>query len=217
MAQEQPKIFLIGAGLAGLSFGQGLKQANIPLRIFEPDTSSSFRAQGYRIRLSSEGSTAVKKLLPELLWNAFEATRAVVVPGGFQLLQPPERKTNGADEDHQADSFHPGKAYNADHAVLRNLLLSGLEDHVMFRKRLDRYERGDDNEVVIHFADGTSERGTFLVSVDGVWSAARPQLSPNMVVLDTEGRAVFGKTPITEEIAREIAPEIGHGVVVVGQ
>ena len=215
--QHQPKILIIGAGLAGLSLAQGLRQANVPFHIFERDTSSSFRAQGYRIRISSEGAAAVRKLVPEQLWNAFEATCAEVVGGGFQILAMTGEKDEGGGRGPPGRQFPPGKAYNADRAILRNLLLSGLEEYVSFGKRLDRYELSGNDEVVVHFTDGTVERGTFLVGADGVWSVVRRQLLPNMVVLDTEGRAVFGKTPVTDEITKLIAPEIGHGLVVVGQ
>ena len=79
---EQHKILIIGAGLAGLSLTQGLKQAGVPFHVFERDTSSAFRAQGYRIRIGSDGAGALKHLLPEHLLEAFEATYAEDVHGG---------------------------------------------------------------------------------------------------------------------------------------
>lgn len=85
MPSEQNRILIIGAGLAGLSLAQGLKQKNIPFHIFERDTSSGFRAQGYRIRIGGDGAEALKRLLPEKLWDAFEATCAEVVKGGHQV------------------------------------------------------------------------------------------------------------------------------------
>ena len=68
-----------------------------------------------------------------------------------------------------------------------------------------------------HFADGTSERGTFLVGADGIRSIVRKQLLPNYVLLDTEGRAVFGKTVITDEIAQQIPKQIGNGICVAAE
>ncbi len=66
MAAQQ-KVIIIGAGIAGLSLAQGLKHATpgIPFHLFERDSSASLRAQGYRIRISSDGAGALKRLLPE--------------------------------------------------------------------------------------------------------------------------------------------------------
>ncbi len=72
----QPLILIIGAGLGGLFLAQGLKKANIPFRIFEKDPSKAWRAQGYRIRISSEGAAALAKNLSEELWQLFEETCA---------------------------------------------------------------------------------------------------------------------------------------------
>lgn len=110
-----------------------------------------------------------------------------------------------------------GKIYNADRAVLRELLLRGLEDDVTFGKKLERFEVLEGGGVEVFFADGTSEKGSFLVGADGIRSVVRKQLLPEMVVLDTEGRAVFGKTLITEETMKEMHRFIGDGITVTSQ
>ena len=225
MPQQHPKILITGAGIAGLSLAQGLKQASIPFHIYERDTSSSFRAQGYRIRLGPDGAGGLKRLLPEHLWRAFEATCAEVVHGGRQIdAQTGETAEwggpggpGGPGGGLRGRAVPMGKAYNVDRAVLRDVLLSGLEDRISFGKRLERYEAHGDREIDAYFTDGTTERGTFLVGADGIRSVVRKQLLPNMVILDTEGRAVFGKTNITHEMVRDMAEGIGHGISVIGE
>ena len=212
MSNPQPRILIIGAGLAGLGLAQGLKQANIPFHVFERDTSAGFRAQGYRIRMGADGTAAVKRLLPERLWNAYEATSAEVVHGGRQLDVMTAEESPWMIGRGGPPPGMDGRAYNIDRAVLRDLLLQGLEGDISFGKKMDRFEVVDGGEVVVHFADGTSERGGLLVGADGVRSVLRKQLLPEMVVLDTEGRAVFGKTVITDETTRELHSLIGHGI-----
>lgn len=216
MASSNTRILIIGGGLAGLSLGQGLKQAGIPFHIFERDTSASFRAQGYRIRISPDGAHALQRLLPENLWRAFEATCATVIHGGHQIDASTGLATEWAKRPPPPAGGLDGKSYNTDRAVLRNLLLSGLEYDVSFGKHLDRYDV-DSNEVLAHFADGTSERGSFLVGADGIRSVVRRQLIRAMVLLDTEGRAVFGKTPISKIRSQSVPDEIYHGICLAGK
>ena len=58
-------VIIIGAGLGGLTFARGLHKASIPFKVFErgePLTSSS---QGYRVRLISQGVSALRSLLDD--------------------------------------------------------------------------------------------------------------------------------------------------------
>ena len=101
----------------------------------------------------------------------------------------------------------PDKAYNVDRAVLRSVLLFGMEEHISFGKRLQKFENSS--------ADGTSEQGSFLVGADGVRSVARQQLLPGMTVLDTEGHAVFGKTPVEGELFDHTPQQSGQGICLI--
>ena len=205
-------IIIVGGGLAGLSLGQGLKRAKIPFRIFERDTNASFRAQGYRIRIGEDGAAALKRLLPPQLFDAFEATSAEVVHGGHAV-----NAANGEELQFHIPGGrrpqHGNRAYNADRAVLRNLLLHGLTE-VEFGKQLERYDVHGENEVIAHFADGSTARGDILLGADGVRSVVRRQLLPDFKVLDTEGRAIFGKTLWTERLSKEMPKQIGAGLTI---
>ncbi|KAK5170921.1 uncharacterized protein LTR77_004065 [Saxophila tyrrhenica] len=205
-------IIIVGGGLAGLSLGQGLKQANIPFRIYERDTHASFRAQGYRIRISSDGAAALKKLFPPRLYDAFEATCAKVVLGGHAVNAATGVELEFHLPGGRGSPQHAGKSHNADRAVLRNLLLHGLEGYVEFGKKMERYELNEGGGVTAHFSDGSIAEGDLLIGADGVRSSVRRQLLPDFKILDTEGRPVFGKTLVSDPLTTQLPKQIGNGL-----
>lgn len=208
------RVLIVGGGLSGLAFAQGLKKAtpSIPFRIFERDSSAACRAQGYRIRISG---AALQGLLPAPVFATFEATaNSTIAPGhaidaltgmpdpAAVMPGPPPGMRHGT----------PAKLYNVDRAVLRNVLLQGLEADISYDKKFEAYEILDDNTVQVRFADGTAERGTLLVGADGVRSGVRRQLLPDFPLLDTEGRSVFGKTDLTDEVVAKLPKEFLSGM-----
>lgn len=70
MSASKP-ILISGSGLASLLLAQSLRLSNIPFRIFERDASFVFRAQGYRLRLSTEGLDAIQSVLDAPTWDHF--------------------------------------------------------------------------------------------------------------------------------------------------
>lgn len=202
------RILIVGGGLGGLALGQGLKQAGIDFQIFERDEASSFRAQGYRIRIDQLGGAGLQQVLPAKLFQLFEMTSSKVISGGHAV----DAET-GQEKSSMFSKMPPqvGPAWNVDRTVLRNVLLSGLEQNVSFGKKFQRFELVE-NGVVAHFADGSSEPGSFLVGADGIWSRVRHQLLPDSTLLDTEGRAVFGKTEINTGLLDTIPAIMQKGI-----
>lgn len=209
MSPQKP-ILIIGGGLAGLSLGQGLKQAGVPFRIFERDQAASFRAQGYRIRIDQQGGDALRQLLPVSLFKRFEATSAAVIPGGHSL------DASSGIERPGMGTMPPqiGESWNADRTVLRNLLISGIERYIEFDKKFQGYRLTEDG-VTACFADGSDVSGSFLIGADGVNSILRQQMLPESIILDTEGRAVFGKTLIGATSFNTIPNQINNGICLV--
>jgi 2-polyprenyl-6-methoxyphenol hydroxylase-like FAD-dependent oxidoreductase len=209
-------ILIIGGGLGGLSLAQGLKQKGIPFRIFERDGAASFRAQGYRIRLDDRGFSSLEKLLPKTLFELAERTSSDVVGGGhrYDALTGEKHVAGFGGGPPQGGG---SRTWNVDRTVIRNVLLQGLEDHIEFGKKLEKYEFVGDRSVTALFADGTSATGRMVIGADGVRSHVRRQLVPGHVLLDTEMRAVFGKTPIPDGIPSPIRDTVDKGINVMSE
>jgi 2-polyprenyl-6-methoxyphenol hydroxylase-like FAD-dependent oxidoreductase len=79
------RVLIVGGGVAGLSLAQGLRKAKIPFHVFEKDSNSDYRAQGYQIRISSEGASALRQNLSCELWDRFEDSCAEYVEGGTEF------------------------------------------------------------------------------------------------------------------------------------
>lgn len=82
-ATAQP-VLIIGSGLSGLLLAHSLRKASIPVQIFEKDTHSDSRYQGYRIRMGDLGLSALENTLSPELYKRFEETCGTnVKPNGM--------------------------------------------------------------------------------------------------------------------------------------
>ncbi|KAK5580317.1 hypothetical protein RB653_000333 [Dictyostelium firmibasis] len=199
-------IIIIGGGISGLALAQGLSKNGIKFKVFERDEGKSFREQGYRVRISPEGSRVLKEMLTEDLWNLFKDSCGRTTFGMSSI--------NAIDGKiiKRGPNFSPvGKlpdesmVFSVDRTNLRNLLTLNIENHIEFDKKFTKYQlikdeiTGED-KIKAHFSDGTSFIGDFIVGADGVNSKVKKQLIPDCKTFDTNGRLIFGKTEITNQL-----------------
>ena len=106
------------------------------------------------------------------------------------------------------------KTYNADRRVMRNLMIEELLEYdagcVHFGKKFMRYEVLDSG-VVAHFEDGSTVLGSLLIGADGLRSFVRRQLLPDFPLLDSEARAIFGRTVLNEGIRQLVTKDLWQG------
>ena len=212
MSTQKP-IIISGAGLASLLLAQSLLRASIPFLIFEQDSSISFRAQGYRLRLSSEGLDAIESVLgPEgfqRFWDKCSKTGgggvgAIDATTGSKIIAP----TTDGDRNKAADerpkvppeplASRDGKIVGISRGDMRKSFLSGCEPFIRWSHRITSYELTSSGVYAV-FADGSkSVQGEMLVAADGIHSKIATQLSQGKLkVYDTGARGIHGQAPTT--------------------
>ncbi len=234
MAIHDP-ILILGAGISGLALAQGLHKSNIPFRIYERDTHFNLRAQGYRVRIVGSGIEALQSVLTPTLYSRLEASCAINAHGGvgtntrldalsaeqienfFGKAGPPSMGGHsgigrgGPGMQKPEGSPEP---LNADRMVLRSVLMRGLEEHVEFGKEFSAYEITPSG-ITIRFSDGSSAHGSLLVGADGASSRVRKQFVPQLRLVDTEGRFIYGKSTLTPELESQFNQNCLRGMTVV--
>ncbi|SHF64569.1 FAD-dependent oxidoreductase [Streptoalloteichus hindustanus] len=195
------RVVVIGAGLGGLCLAQGLRQAGIEVDVYERDPGVHARFQGYRLGLSEVGAEALRGCLPHHLHPVLTAITGELA--GDRPVVDPRLEPVG--------DLGPTTGTAVDRHVLRHLLLDGLD--VRFGHQLTDHQVGEDGRVRVHFAHGQTTTADLLVGADGIGSAVRAQLAPEIRPEDTGVRFVLGRTPLTDRFARLVP---GFGTVAKG-
>jgi len=215
MATTRKPILIAGAGLSSLLLGQALNRASIPFRIFERDASVAFRAQGYRLRLSSEGLNAIESVLGPEKWQEFWNTCGKTGGGGFahidgpsgEIITPEPPKTDKQKEDDGSGKLknlgeslasRDGRIVGISRGDMRRLFMAGCESSIEWSHHVVGYELTPSGVRAI-FADGSkSEEGDMLVGGEGIYSKVGKQVSKGALkVYDTGARGIHGQAPTT--------------------
>ena len=209
----QKPILISGAGLSSLLLGRSLLRASIPFLIFERDSSISFRAQGYRLRLSSEGLSAIESVLgPDefpKFWDKCGKTggsglAVIDATTGSKISAPvkndaPENAGDGRSKiPSEALSSRDGKIVGISRGDMRKFFLSGCESFVHWSHHVTSYELTPSGVCAV-FADGSkSVEGELLVGGDGIYSKIATQVSQGKLkTYDTGARGIHGQAPTT--------------------
>jgi 2-polyprenyl-6-methoxyphenol hydroxylase-like FAD-dependent oxidoreductase len=214
---DRKPILIAGAGIASLLLGQSLRRASIPFRIFEKDTSIKFRAQGYRLRLSSEGLDAIESVFGDdfhKFWDAcgktggvgFTAIDAITgesLADGMATYVSGEKKAAEAAEAapkilRETLASRDGKVVGISRGDMRKIFLAGCEPFIDWGHHITSYELTDSGVRAV-FADGSkSVEGEMLVGGEGIYSRIAEQLSEGKLkVYDTGARGIHGQAPTT--------------------
>lgn len=212
-------IAIIGAGLGGLCFAQGLHRAGIRYTVFERDPSPDSRGQGYRIRIDAGGQSALRAVLPFRQVELFRESCATASAAG-RFLDTQLNEVTGR----PVDTWRPSATATTDgnteidltanRQTLRQILMAGVEPRIRFGKTLRGFHC-DDNGVDCHFEDGSSVRAGLLVAADGAASMIRRAILPHTEPRDTGDANIYGKTLMTSDHIAAISSVLADGISVV--
>ncbi|MEH0581912.1 NAD(P)/FAD-dependent oxidoreductase [Streptomyces sp. B21-108] len=211
------RVVIVGAGLGGLCLAQGLRRAGVEVAVYERDAALDARRQGYRLHLDGRAAQGLHACLPPELYELFTATTGR--PSRQVTVVTKRLKQLHRVRFPEPDPSVPARVNTSvDRFVLRTILLAGLEDVVHFGRTFVRYEHGagrSGKTVRAFFADGAEDTADVLVAADGAGSRIRGQYLPHARVRDTGDRALYGKTPLTDEIRGRLPEMLWDGFAAV--
>ncbi|KAM3584278.1 hypothetical protein VKS41_003102 [Umbelopsis sp. WA50703] len=175
------RVLIIGAGIAGMMFGQCMKEYNIPFEIFEAAESAVERDQSQPLSVH-RAIPFMKHIFDQDTFDAFRmssinpnnVTNQFVLMDGVRgevLFQDPNFPPT-MDLNNQRHDW-PVNVYNFDLPNLHRFLERGLDIH--WNHSFTGYELINDG-ITATFKDGTTVQGDLLVGADGVQSLIAEQV-----------------------------------------
>ncbi|KAI1388158.1 putative zeaxanthin epoxidase, chloroplastic [Hypoxylon trugodes] len=211
-SQVRKPILISGAGPSSLLLARSLLRSSIPFLVFERDSSLSFRAQGYRLRLSTQGLDAIESVLsPDGFQKFWDTCGKTGGSKGFASInaltgeeipevtpQPESQKESPKGVGKEVLTSRDGKTVGISRGEMRSLFLEGCEPFIRFAHHVTGY-RLTPTGVHAIFKDGTeSIEGEMLIGGDGIYSRIAKQLSQGKLkTYDTGARGIHGKAPST--------------------
>ncbi len=163
---------IIGGGIAGLSAAIALQKVGIECKVYEK--APEIRAVGAGIVMASNALQVFGNLgLAENIINAGAALAEFTISNEkFQPIQ--NMSQNWIREKY---GFGNIAIHRAD---LQKVLIEALgKEHLLLGKDFDYFEQAE-KKVTAFFKDGSMVAGKFLLGADGIHSAVRHQLFPNI-------------------------------------
>jgi 2-polyprenyl-6-methoxyphenol hydroxylase-like FAD-dependent oxidoreductase len=206
-------VLIAGAGLSGLALAQGLLKVGHTVDVYERDADLT-RKQGYYLHFNAIGGEALRRVLPADLFELYVATsrksydRAESIVLNSQLEELSSRPHMGP------PNVGPRAHTGVHRRTLRQVLSGRLGERLHIGSPVASYTQDADG-VTVTLVDGSTARGDVLVGADGIRSAVRSVLLPEVPVIPTgiKGIGVYGRTPLTPELDALMPDILNQGVL----
>jgi 2-polyprenyl-6-methoxyphenol hydroxylase-like FAD-dependent oxidoreductase len=192
-------VLIAGGGLAGLCLAQGLKRAGVSCAVYERDPE--VRRQGYRITMNGDGGNALQACLPDDLYELYLQSSRNTPPRRMSVVVDSQANELSTAPHFGAPNDGPRPHTAIHRRTLRQILGARLGSAVKPATKVVGFERDGEN-VRLLLEGGDTAEADVLVGADGVYSAIRAKLMPEVEVIDTgvRGLGVFARTPMPAEV-----------------
>jgi len=193
-------VLIAGGGLSGLALAQGLRKDGHTCTVFERDADDS-RKIGYYLHMNADGGEALRRCLPEDLFELYAATSRQTYDRRQSIVLDDQLNELSA-QPHLGPPNEGERPHTGVHRrTLRSILRARLGDSLRIGAKVVGYTQTPSG-VTVTLADGTTVDGDVLVGADGIRSAVRAQLLPEITVVDTgvRGLGVYGRTPVPADL-----------------
>ena len=165
------KFLIAGAGIAGLTLAKALQDLGFEYEIFE--ASAEARGIGAGFGLASNAMKAF-----EILGLVDEVAPLGHMLEDFEIQDWQEKTILKADTNRLRKNYN-NENFAIHRADLHRYLISKIEStRIHTSKRIKFFEQSF-QKVILHFEDGTTTEGDFLIAADGINSIIRQQLLKN--------------------------------------
>lgn len=201
------KVLIAGGGIAGLTLAQGLTREGIACEVFEREPLDTWQT-GYLLNLDAEGDGGLAACLPQSLYELFLRASGETMSGhDHSVVVDPTGRALTTMKHVGAEAIGDRPPTNIDRRTFRQILLSGLRSIVRHGARVTGVDVRQDG-VAVSLSDGSRVEGDVLVAADGVGSAVRRSVMPEVAIIPSPVGALglFGRAPLTDAV-REALPE----------
>ncbi|MFD9733302.1 FAD-dependent oxidoreductase [Umezawaea sp. NPDC059074] len=206
------RALVIGAGLGGLTLAHGLLRAGVEVTVFERSGSAGAQPASYGLHLDANGLGAAHACLPAENWAILDRVAAPArdaVTFRDKDLHP--LAVIDREKDAAVDPVTRRRGIKRD--ALRDALLHGLDDVILWDKKFVGYEKPPTGGVRVRFADGSSVEGDLLVAADGSNSAVRAQYLPDLKRVDLGIVNIAGTIRLTPGLRDRLPASLVDGSV----
>ncbi|MGW0890714.1 FAD-dependent oxidoreductase [Saccharopolyspora sp. NPDC002578] len=204
-------VLIAGGGIGGLCLAQGLRSRGIDCSVHE--SAPGIVRSGYRLHMNGAGGGALRHCLPENLYELYAQTSRET-PRRECLVVLDHRARELGTRPHIGPANDAARPHTAvDRRALRQIMSADLDEIVHFGHTVSGFE-DDGDRVRLSFTDGSSATGDVLVAADGIRSAVRRQLLPDVRTVDTGMRGLASRAPLTDELAAALPEALFDGFVI---
>lgn len=207
-------VLIAGGGLAGLATAQGLLKSGHTVEVFERDADLD-RKQGYYLHFNAIGGEALRRCLPDDLFALYQQTSRQSYDRPESIVLDNQLNELSSQPHMGPPNDGPVPHTGVHRRTLRQILSGRLGDSMRTGAPVVSYAQDSDG-VTVTLADGSVARGDVLIGADGIRSAVRRQLLPEVPVIPTgiRGIGVYGRTLLTPELDAELPDILDQGVLI---